>query len=182
MDGVAEARQYFGYFREALQSVDYGEIEKAAALFRDCRERRGTAWIVGNGGSAATASHFANDLIKMGHVNARALSDEGPVITAYGNDLGWNKMYQAFLENLIGPSDVLVAITYSGASQNVLHALGVAWKDRILILTGNCDGWDNEAWRLPCYAKLCVSGEIRIVEDLHLAICHCIAGLVAEGE
>lgn len=182
MDSVAEARRYFGLVGRALGDVDEHQVWRAVELFRGCREKQGRVWVVGNGGSAATASHFANDLLKMGHIDAVALPDHSPVVTAYGNDQGWDQMYKAPLQNTLGPRDVLVAITCSGTSRNVLEACGIVPQDQLIVLTGDGAKWSNEAARFPCYAKFCIPGEIRVVEDVHLAICHCIAGLLREGE
>lgn len=178
MSVVAEARQYFGLVGRALQAVEEHQIERAVELFRKCREAQGVAWLVGNGGSAATASHFANDLCKMGHVRAIALPDMSPVVTAYGNDQGWAEMFAAPLAELRRPKDILVAITCSGASRNVLRAVSEVSSDQLVVLTGMTQ-WTNEIDKFPCYAKLRVaSGDIRVVEDCHLAICHCIAGML----
>ena len=75
---------------------------------------RGIAWVIGNGGSAATASHFANDLFKMGRLRAVPLADLTPLSTAYGNDHGWKSMYADPLKGLMGREDVLIAISCSG--------------------------------------------------------------------
>ena len=178
MDMIAEARDYFDRVGKALLGIELHQVWKAMELLGRQGDAGNIVWVVGNGGSAATAAHFANDLIKMARLRAVALTEMVPVITAYGNDDGWGQMFAHPLKVLMGPGDVLVAISCSGKSENVLACARRVAMDRLIVLTGPSTA-ENELIRLPCYAKLCVaSDDIRVVEDGHSAICHALAGML----
>ncbi len=182
MNTVVEARDYFDKVAEALKAIDAHELWRASEVIRGVKERNGIVWIVGNGGSAATASHFANDLIKMCHVRAIPLADLTPTVTAYGNDEGWDMMFANPMGLLVSLHEVLVAISCSGSSVNVLRAASRMHKEDLIVLTGLV-GWTNGLDKYPCAAKIRVpSADIRVVEDAHLSVCHAIAGMLAEGE
>ena len=134
----------------------------------------------GNGGSSATASHFIEDLSKgvdlpAGARRYRALSlvDSVPIITAYANDMSYDAIFCEPLRNLVRPGDVLIAISGSGRSKNVLLAMQAA-KDAgagVIALAGR-DGGD-----MPGLSDLCliVSVEsMQQIEDAHLAITHAV--------
>jgi D-sedoheptulose 7-phosphate isomerase len=169
---------HFTELTASLLTVERSEIGRAVELLRESRERKANVWIVGNGGSAATASHFANDLVKMAGVRAFAVPDMTPLVTAYGNDEGWERMFQNPIDRFLEPDDCVVAISCSGKSPNVIKAAnGIP---NLIVLTGNGrDG--NILAALQCKALLLVkSDDITIVEDCHLAICHAIAKALME--
>jgi D-sedoheptulose 7-phosphate isomerase len=163
---------YFSELSVALLAVDREELMKAIELLRKAQEGRATVWIVGNGGSAATAEHFANDLVKMCGIKAIAIPALMPTVTAFGNDDGWTKMFSNVLEVFQEPQDVLVAISCSGQSLNVVDAArGV---ENLIVLTGS-DYQENRLVHMRSHAIIPVISEaITIQEDVHLAICHAI--------
>lgn len=170
-----EYKQIGSHFAElsaALLSVDRDELGKAIQVLREVRESRASVWIVGNGGSAATASHFANDLSKMCGIKAISIPDMVPTVTAYGNDNGWDRMFQHSMDVFLEPDDAVVAISCSGKSLNVIMAAKSI--KNLIILTGN--GYnENILTRLPARAILpAMSDDITIQEDIHLAMCHAI--------
>jgi D-sedoheptulose 7-phosphate isomerase len=176
-----------GHFSAVTASLSQVDPESVATISRKLaavKEKRGTVWIVGNGGSAATASHFANDLLKITHTHAIALPDLTSTVTAYGNDDGWMTMYSYPLHQLLRVDDCLVAISCSGKSANVVEAATQAGADRLVILTGN-PGPRNLLATLPkagvVYAQ---SEDIKVQESVHAAICHAIvAGMtIRPGE
>jgi D-sedoheptulose 7-phosphate isomerase len=178
MDAQEIAHHYIRTLAQALYDLDYDQISKAADLLREARNHDRFVWIVGNGGSAATASHFANDLCKVGLVRAISIPDLTPVVTAYGNDGSWERMFSLPLEQYRSPGDVLVAISCSGNSPNVLYAADCFSQDSRIFLTGNKL---NGLLRRPAAALIRAHAEdIRMQEDVHLAVCHCIAGLLRE--
>lgn len=168
-----QAGSHFAELAIALSLIDKAEIERAVEVLKGVQEKRATAWIVGNGGSASTAGHFSNDLVKMCGIKAIALPALSPTVTAYGNDNGWSNMFSGALDVLQEPDDALVAISCSGKSLNILQAArGV---ENLVILTGN----DYESNLLVrCKTKALIVAphdDITIQEDIHLSICHAIA-------
>ena len=181
MDTSVMSRTYLLQVANALVLVNNDQVERAVETLRQCRNAGGIAWIIGNGGSAATASHFANDLFKMGRLRAVPLADLTPLTTAYGNDHGWKSMYAEPLKGLMGAEDVLVAISCSGVSPNIVEAAREVEGGRVIVLTGKLRSLNTLA-ELGTVVIGVPSGDIRIQEDVHLAICHAIAGILKESD
>jgi len=168
-------QEYLIRVAEAVTRVDLGEIEGARNIFEEVRESGNMVWLVGNGGSAATAGHFANDLTKMAGVRAIAVHSMISTALAYGNDNGWERMYADLLVSFMKPGDALVAISCSGKSRNVLEAVKLFHHNRLIIMTGN--KYDSPLAGVDADSKIfVVDSDIRVQEDAHLAICHAIAG------
>lgn len=127
-DAVAFADAYLNYLSSVLAGMDRGEIGAFIDTLLDARERGATIFFIGNGGSAATSSHFAND-IAIGTnsydkpFRALALTDNNAIITAIGNDFGYEDIFVRQLQVLGKPGDIVVAISASGNSPNLLRAL-----------------------------------------------------------
>jgi D-sedoheptulose 7-phosphate isomerase len=151
-------------------------------MLLDCQAKGHIVFTVGNGGSASTASHFACDLAKGTRAGGPptfrvvALTDNLPVLTAWANDCGYDRVFAEQLAALAQPGDVLVAISASGNSPNILaaaaeaRALGMA----TVALTGRHGG---RLARLADQTVRIPSDQIEIVEDAHLVIAHslCVA-------
>jgi D-sedoheptulose 7-phosphate isomerase len=126
-DVAAFASSYLGYLAEVLKAIDVKEIARFVQTLLDARERGATVFFVGNGGSAATASHFANDL-SIGTnsydkpFRAISLTDNQAIITAIGNDFGFDEIFVRQLQVLGRKGDVVVGISASGNSPNLLRA------------------------------------------------------------
>lgn len=149
-------------------------------ILRRAKNQNAMVYLLGNGGSASTASHFANDLLKMGKLRAVALPDLAPVMTAYGNDNGWADMFGSMLRGFLLPQDVVVGISCSGFSENVIKAIEMAKtinlpSVRTVVLTGNT--WASPLVKLePDVVVHVPFADIRVQEDCHLVICHAVAG------
>jgi len=165
--------QHFSQLDEALTLVDVDEIQKAIDVIREVKRSGGTVWMAGNGGSAATASHFANDLSKMGRVRAISVSDMTPITLAYGNDDGWEKMFSYFLSDYLSDNDTVVGISCSGNSANIISFMAVSRNCPRIVLTGpgvnTMSEMDNEVLIRG------MSDEITVIEDVHSVVCHAIA-------
>ena len=115
-----------------LERIDRGEINAVIEALFSAWKWRKQVFILGNGGSAATASHMANDLCKLTAVDgkprfkAMSLTDNVSLITAWGNDTHYEQVFAEQLANFIEPGDVVIAISTSGNSPNVLRAMDVA--------------------------------------------------------
>ena len=162
-------REHLKAVSDTLLKLDEKAIAEAVEILYNCRKRGNTVYTFGNGGSAATASHFANDLLKMCDVKALCISDMTPTTLAYGNDDGWENMFKNPLIRMGIPGDVVVAFSCSGKSINVLRGLEDPEAHQIF-LTGNGNYNTNRT-------DICVPHpDIKVQEDVHLAICHAIAG------
>jgi D-sedoheptulose 7-phosphate isomerase len=175
--------QHYWHSLAALaQALDLDGVAAAAEKLLACQRRGGTVFVFGNGGSAATASHFACDLAKGtrvaggGGVRVIALTDSTPLMTAWANDADFGRVFAEQLVLLARPGDLVVAISASGNSPNVLH--GVETAVSIGAETIALTGWPG--------GKLCAmvdlalrtpDASIELVEDAHLAIAHslCVA-------
>jgi len=121
------ADEYLAEFRELLDRIDYEEIARAVERLRGARDRGATIFIAGNGGSAATATHLVNDLGKATkqsgrpHLRVMCLSDNVSWLTALANDEGYDRVFTGQMENFARPGDVLILISASGNSPNLLH-------------------------------------------------------------
>lgn len=113
--------------------IQSGFDEWKAATLR-LRERRGTVFLIGNGASASMASHMAADLAKNAHLHTEVFSDVA-LLTAISNDLGYDKVYSEPLSRRCNPCDMLVAISSSGRSPNVLAAVNVANEHALTVVT-----------------------------------------------
>lgn len=133
-------------------------ITKEQRLAEKIRQAR-FVWIAGNGGSASTAEHFANDLVKKGK-GAVALTNSS-IITMIGNDYGFDQVFSRQLEALASPKDLFIAISCSGTSPNMLQAVKTAIIKKVPYYTFEVFGEEID------YGKL---------EDKHLKFAHEVAG------
>jgi len=125
---------YTTYLTTALGSVDVGQIEAFTAVLFDAWQRGAMVFVIGNGGSAANASHLAQDLAKgtcatvdqQRRLRALSLTDNVAFMSALGNDEGYDSIFVQQLRTFCSPGDVLVAISGSGNSPNVLRAVEYA--------------------------------------------------------
>jgi D-sedoheptulose 7-phosphate isomerase len=178
MKTLHSARIYMASVMVGISHVDFVEIEKAIEILRVIRKNRNTAFIVGNGGSAATASHFANDLLKMCGIRALSIPDMTPTTLAYGNDNGWKYQFVDPISKLYNPGDALIAISCSGNSENVVNCTEFI-KEPIIVLTGN-----NPKCKLAMRGAGAIiytdSDDITIQESTHSAVCHVIARILSD--
>lgn len=172
---------YFGALATTLVRIDQKEIRDAVEVLHEARRKKASVWIVGNGGSAATASHFSNDLIKMAGMRAFSVPDLYAAMLAYGNDDGWDEMFAGAVDTLMLENDVLVAISCGGRSKNVVNTARLFTPNARIVLTGSNPL--SPLAQLPAKSRVLVPhDDIRIQEDVHLAVCHMIAGELAHGK
>ncbi|CAK0759314.1 D-sedoheptulose 7-phosphate isomerase [uncultured Gammaproteobacteria bacterium] len=143
---------------------------------RAAHDAGGKIMFIGNGGSAAIASHCAIDYAKNGGLRAMAFND-GMALTCLGNDLGYDQVFAQQIAMHGQPGDLLVAISSSGASPNILQAVGAARRlgGRVVTLSGFKP--DNPLRRLGDVNLYVESIRYGFVEILHLALCHAMLDL-----
>ena len=180
-DPVAFAGAYLDYLRQVLLRIDTREIGRFIETLLDARARGATIFFIGNGGSAATASHFANDLAIGTNDYAKpfrviSLTDNVAVISAIGNDFGYEDIFSRQLQVLGKRGDVLVAISASGNSPNLLKAFDYARTAGIktVALTafdgGKMKAVADEVVHVPTEPK-----EYGPAEDAHMVLDHLVA-------
>jgi len=164
----------------ALFGVSLPNIESALAIFREIADTDRTIWVIGNGGSAATASHFCVDLSKgcatriQKTIRALPLMDLVPIQSAWSNDESYVMALELSLRNFARVGDILFVISGSGNSVNVLNALKAAKELGVYTigLTGFGGGQVSNLVDLEINAP---STDMQIIEDAHHAICHYIS-------
>ena len=124
--------RYFSELEQMLQAISLPHLETVLRLLEEAYHNGRRIFIMGNGGSAATASHFALDLAKntimpgAPRLKAISLTDHVPLITAWSNDIAYEHIFSEQLANMIEPGDVVIGISTSGNSPNVINALNLA--------------------------------------------------------
>lgn len=185
-DGVGFAGVYIDRLVSILQRLDVAAVAKIIEIFLSARENGGTIFLMGNGGSAATADHFANDLgfcaSPEGQKPFRALSltSNTSFITCLGNDIGFENIFSWQLRNLMLPGDVVVGISASGNSPNVVKAMEYAEQNGGMTIA--FVGFDGG--KLKRIARHWVhveseKGEYGPVEDIHMILDHLISNCLA---
>ena len=177
----AFARGYVDHLRDLLIQLDVSSIALFTKTLLSARDRGARIFFIGNGGSAATASHFANDIAigsKSWHKPFRALSlaDNIPLLTAIANDDGYEEIFIRQLRVQMIPGDVVVAISASGNSPNVVQAIEYANANGAI--TVSITGFDGG--KLKCISRVVVhvptaKGEYGPVEDVHLTLNHLVS-------
>jgi D-sedoheptulose 7-phosphate isomerase len=180
LDAVAFSAAYLGYLQSVLRRVDIAEIGRFIQTLLNARERGVTIFFIGNGGSAATASHFANDLSVGTNdyakpFRAMSLTDNVPILTAVGNDFGYEEIFVRQLRILGKKGDLLVGISASGNSPNVLRAFDHARETGIKTVAitafdgGKMKTIADEGIHVPTELK-----EYGPAEDVHMVLDHLV--------
>ena len=146
-------------------------FERVAGAARATHARGNKIMFIGNGGSAAISSHMAIDYLKNGGLRTMALNDAA-TLTALGNDLGYDRVFAGQLELHALPGDLLVAISSSGSSANILKAVDVARTKECGIITFSGFSEENPLRRCGDLNFYIRSGQYGFVEVGHLALCH----------
>ena len=165
---------------DAIEHIDLDRVEQAIEWFDEARAQSRHIFVCGNGGSASTASHFACDVVKGASFNRAqrfrimALTDSLPTLTAYSNDVGYDCVFAEQLKNFAQAGDLVMAISGSGNSPNVLCAIEYANSIgcKTIALTGRDGGKLGAMAQLNLQVPVPHMGRI---EDAHMIICHMIA-------
>ncbi len=178
---------YFQQLGVLVANLPCVEIEHVVSLLLQAFEEDRTVFVFGNGGSAAIASHMMCDMNKgaSGLDPARrprvmALTDNVPLMSAYANDLGYERIFSEQLRTFLRPRDVVFAISTSGDSANILLALETARElGAMTIGLAGCQGG-----RMKAACDWCIivpSENIQMIEDVHHAIAHSIFTAVRDS-
>ena len=172
-----QIKAYFERETEVISNLNYDEITEAVEAIKAAYERGATVYIFGNGGSAATASHYVGDFNKgiCEKLNKKfkliCLSDNTPILTAIANDISYDEVFAFQLKNKLMPDDLIMAISGSGNSKNVIKAVEYAREigTKIVGITGYSGG---KLRGLSDYKMHVNVDDMQIVEDLHMVFDH----------
>jgi D-sedoheptulose 7-phosphate isomerase len=187
-------KSYFEEVSNIIDKISKNDIDEAIELLDTARKQGKKVFVIGNGGSASTATHFACDLNKYASVEgnkrfrAISLEDNVPLVTALVNDEGWDNVYSYQLENLMDDGDYLVAISVHGGSgkdkaalwsQNLLKAIKMVQSrgGKTVGLVGFDGGLIKEV------ADVCITVPVNStpqVEGFHLILTHLICSIIRE--
>lgn len=175
------SKNYIENLKNLLDEMNLDNVKGAAELLLDAYQKNKRIFIVGNGGSASTASHMVCDFSKSvrGHsgdakwagFKAIALTDNVPAITAWSNDKSYEEAYAQQLGNLASEGDLLIAISSSGSSKNILKCVGVAKKLNMKVI-GIAGFYGGRLAKVVDVALVVNSKEYGPAEDVQLILNH----------
>ncbi|MCI0638282.1 MAG: SIS domain-containing protein [Gemmataceae bacterium] len=178
-------RAFLDRVGQELGRIEPGQVQALADAVFQCYKNNRIVFLIGNGGSGSNASHFCEDLgkgtlrredfenDKKKRLKVLSLTDNTPYILAWGNDEGFDRVFVEQLKNLAGPGDLLIAISGSGNSPNILRA--VDWANRNGLATFGCTGFAGGKLQQLAQHNLHVPlDDMGIVESIHLTAFHWI--------
>jgi D-sedoheptulose 7-phosphate isomerase len=170
---------YINQHNRVMKSLDIAELECAIELIRDKAFSGKTIAVCGNGGSALAASHYITDWNKMvnletGHrFNGVCLSDNVGLVTAYANDLSYNDVFSEQVKNLLLPNDLLITVSGSGNSDNVVQATEIA--NELGVTTLTICGYDGGRLKeISNHSVWIKSFDMQMCEDAHVVFGHLV--------
>jgi len=178
-----DSRAFLERVGQELRRIDSAEVMALADAIFECYEHRRMVFLCGNGGSGSNASHFCEDLgkgtlrredfdnEKKPRLRVLSLTDNTPYLLAWANDEGFDRVFVEQLKNLASPGDLLIAISGSGNSANVLRA--VEWANSHGMKTFGCTGFNGGKLKKLVQQSLHVPlDDMGIVESIHLTAFH----------
>lgn len=179
MDYNRKITEYFEYLKTTIDKVSNDEINCFINLLKNSRDDDKTIFVMGNGGSASTASHYVCDFNKgLSYKKDKkfkfiSLNDNIPTIMAYANDVSYDDIFAEQLKNYFKEGDVVIGISGSGNSPNVIKAIKYANENNGI--TVGLTGFDGGKLKLISQNNIHVPiNNMQIAEDLHLIINHCV--------
>jgi len=176
---MEQIQNYISTLQQSMVQLPQPLISEVIHVLQRARMQGSQVFIMGNGGSASTASHFVCDLAKntrydgLPHFRVIGLADNMEIFSAYANDEGYENVFSQQLINLVNPGDVVIAISASGNSKNVVNAIEEAQKHGVTTI--GFTGFDGG--RLGQLVNIHIHVDSKIiehVEDIHLMLEHMI--------
>lgn len=182
MDYIGDIKQYIELEIQILKKLDIDKINAALNLLDETRKNKGRIYICGNGGSAATASHFQNDFNKgiSEYIDIpfrfHCLNDNIATIMAIANDIGFEEVFRFQLKNNLEVNDILIAISGSGNSHNIINAVEYAKECgcKVIGLTGFSGGKLKELSDISLHVPV---NSMQVTEDIHMIFDHLIMSI-----
>ncbi len=177
MNYIKDIEGYIALEIDVLKQLDTAEIDTALNLLDETRKNKGRIYICGNGGSGATASHFQNDFNKgiseyiEQPFRFHCLNDNMATIMAIANDIGYEEIFRFQLRGVMEQGDILVAISGSGNSKNVLNAAEYAREQgcKVIALTGFDGGKLRDLSDVSLHVPV---NSMQVTEDVHMLFDH----------
>lgn len=170
---------YFARLKSTIDAVSVESVNELMNVLDQARQEERNVFIMGNGGSAATASHFVCDFNKgmmhegKKHFKFICLNDNIPTMMAYANDLSWDDIFVGPLQNYFRAGDLVIGISGSGNSMNVVKALD--WANQNGGVTIALTGYDGgKLLKMAKYNVHVPVDDMQITEDLHMVLDHCM--------
>ena len=174
-------KEYILKLSQLLGEIDENVVADIVDLFERVSKNKNIVYIIGNGGSAATASHWANDFSaglkrrNIINIDVRSLADNTPICTAIANDIGYENIFKLQLQDALTKDDVLFAISCSGTSPNIVNAVRYAKEVGATVI--GATGFDGGELLKLSDIKFHVQTpkvEYGLVEDVHMILEHLI--------
>lgn len=183
MDFKNDIKKYIACEIETLQKLDINAVNEVLNLLIDTAKKHKRIYIFGNGGSSATASHFQNDFGKgiSEYVDDKfrfqCLNDNVATLMAVANDIGFEEVFRFQLNGVIEPGDVVIAISGSGNSKNVINAVEYAKKcgNKVIGLTGYNGGKLKELSDISLHVPI---NSMQVTEDVHMVFDHLMMSIL----
>ena len=168
-------KSYIELLKSTLDQLESEQVEKAIQAFLRVYEDAGTIYIFGNGGSGASASHATGDFLKGAsygldkRFKVICLNDNIPALMAIANDSSWDNIFIEQLKNFIGPKDLVIGISGSGNSKNVVAAMEYAKSQKVqtIAFCGYRGGKIKEIADISIHSK---AMDMEIAEDVHMIV------------
>jgi D-sedoheptulose 7-phosphate isomerase len=179
-------RNYLGQLQAVLTKVDVGEIVAIADVLHTAYEQRKTVLVMGNGGSGSTASHMTSDMNKGACFHAEkkfrflSLTDCTPLMLSLANDVNFESIFVEQLKNYAQPGDVVIGISGSGNSPNVLRAVEYA-KELGCVTVGVCGYKGGKLKSLVDHCFHVKVDDMQLVEDVHMILVHVLMKVLCVG-
>lgn len=155
-------------------------IESISEVLKKNRADRGSVFLIGNGGSAAIASHIANDFVNTGRLDARVMHDQA-LLTCFANDYGYDQIYAMQLERVVCEEDVLVAVSSSGNSSNIVNAAIACANAGGTVFTFTGFEENNALRQMGDLNYWIDSTDYGLVEIGHLFLLHYVASIISKS-
>jgi len=186
-----QVQDYFVRLRSAVDVVPLSDVATLARLLLQAYDHNKFVITMGNGGHGATASHFINDLSKHTVVSDRknevvlsqkrfravCLLDSLSLVTAWANDMGYENVFVQQIANWVGEGDLVIAVSGSGNSENILRALALA-NERGAITVGIAGYQGGKMKQIVRHCIIVPAENDLLIEDMHLSIFHAVTSVV----
>ncbi len=183
---IGTIRSYLEQVSRLVSEIPPEKVNRLTGILLDAYDRGSTVFVFGNGGGSATSGHFVCDLAKgtvmdgMPRLRAMSLADNMPLLTAWANDTDYTNTFGEQLRNHVRAGDIVMGLSGSGMSPNVINAFHVANESgAVSILLSGFRG--GKAVEVASESIVVPSEDMQQIEDVHLMLCHIIFRCVRDG-